>query len=80
MFELFVSTYSNITNPFSDLAGDRALDLKRASSTCKIDASSLDEAINQFYLSDTYSAFREEHAGRLYTYLWVDVISVKRVD
>ncbi len=80
MFELFVSTYSNITNPFSDLAGDRALDLKRASSTCKIDASSLDEAIKQFYLSDTYRAFRKEYTGRLYTYLWVDAISVKRVD
>ena len=57
-----------------------ALDLKRASSTCKIDASSLDEAIKQFYLSDNYKAFRETHTGRLYTYLWLDAISVKRVD
>ena len=80
MFELFVSTYSNITNPFSDLTGDQALGLNRASSTCKIDAPSLEEAIKQFYLSDTYRAFREERAGRLYTYLWVDAISVKRVD
>ena len=27
MFELFVSTHSNITNPFSDLTGDQALGL-----------------------------------------------------
>lgn len=80
MFELFVSTYSNITNPFSDLAGDRALDLNRASSTCRVDAPSLEEAIKQFYLSDNYKAFRETHTGRLYTYLWLDAISVKRVD
>ena len=80
MFELFVSTYSNITNPFSDLTGDQALGLNRASSTCKIDAPSLEEAIKLFYLSDTYKAFREKHTGRLYTYLWLDAVNVKHVD
>ncbi|MBR0040818.1 MAG: hypothetical protein IJP64_05510 [Oscillospiraceae bacterium] len=80
MFELFVSTYPNITNPFSDLAGDRALDLYGASSTCIVDASSLEEAIDQFCLSETFKTFREKHTGRVYIYIWLDATSVKRVD
>ena len=80
MFTLFVSTYSNITNLFSDLTGDIALELNRISKACKYYVSSLDEAIKQFRLSDTYKMFREEHIGRLYIYLLNKDATVERVD
>lgn len=80
MFTLFVSTYSNITNLFSDLTGDIALELNRTSKACKYDVSSLDEAIKQFRLSDTYKVFREEHMGRLYIFLVNKDATVERVD
>lgn len=80
MFTLFVSTYSNITNPYSDLNGDRALNLNRASSSCRYDASSLEEAIQLFYSSETYNDFCKNHHVRIYTYLWLEDGTVKRVD
>ena len=80
MFTLFVSTYPNITNLYSDLLGDIALNLNRTSATCKFHTPSLDEAIKQFHLSETYKAFREEHTGRLYTYLLLEGARVECVD
>ena len=79
-FTLFASTYSSITNPYSDLIGDRALDLDGTSSTCEFDVSSLDKAIQLFHSSETYFDFCEKHLGRVYTYLCLEDGRVENVD
>ena len=80
MFILFASTYSNITNPLTDLVGDIALELNQTTKACKYDTTTLEEAVNQFCLSEIYKTFCEKVTGRVYVYRVFEDASVMRVN
>ena len=70
MIHLFASIYSKLTNPFSDLVADYALDIHGCSRTASYETNDSVAATALFQESREYYAFCERFSGRdVYTYL-----------
>lgn len=79
-YVLFASTYANITNVFTDLVSDSALNNNGVSQYREYFTFSLREAVQEFRESDTYILFKDTHRSRTFIYLLLENGYVQRIE
>ena len=79
-YVLFASTYTNITNVFTDLVSDSALNNNGVSQSREYFTSSLCEAVQEFQKSDIYTIFKANHRSQIFLYLLLENGCVQKIE